>query len=230
MTSPPAPERVAQRLKEQFAPAYLTLTSIIQGVALTALVVRVEALYPQFGAVDWVLAVTTFLVLVDIWHEYLMTVLAYVWTPTLLDTLIPFGFLAAELFLAHFVNDLRPWLLSSGLVALVGAGAWLQSQLRVRELASENREVHAILAGPRSSRGMLAAAVALLSLAGFGLYTLLGLGSAQLAVALIALAGTIAIIVSSIPMWNRILRFAHGEPVPSARRPRQRSRSTRSSR
>ena len=151
MTSPPAPERVAQRLKEQFAPAYLTLTSIIQGVALTALVVRVEALYPQFGAVDWVLAVTTFLVLVDIWHEYLMTVLAYVWTPTLLDTLIPFGFLAAELFLAHFVNDLRPWLLSCGLVALVGAGAWLQSQLRVRELASENREVHAILAGPRSS-------------------------------------------------------------------------------
>ena len=57
MTSPPAPERVAQRLKEQFAPAYLTLTSIIQGVALTALVVRVEALYPRFGAVDWVLAV-----------------------------------------------------------------------------------------------------------------------------------------------------------------------------
>ena len=225
MTSPPAPERVAQRLKEQFAPAYLTLTSIIQGVALTALVVRVEALYPQFGAVDWVLTVTTFLVLVDIWHEYLMTVLAYVWTPTLLDTLIPFGFLAAELFLAHFVNDLRPWLLSSGLVALIGAGAWLQSQLRVRELASENREVHAILAGPRSYRGMMAAVVALLSLAGFGLYTLLGLGSAQLAVALIALAGTIAIILSSIPMWNRILRFAHGEPVPSARHPRQRGQS-----
>ena len=109
MTLPPAPERVAQRLKEQFAPAYLTLTSIIQGVALTALLVRVEALYPRFGAVDWVLAVTTFLVLVDIWHEYLMTVLAYVWTPTLLDTLIPFGFLAAELFLAQFVDDLRPW-------------------------------------------------------------------------------------------------------------------------
>jgi len=225
MTSPPAPERVAQRLKEQFAPAYLTLTSIIQGVALTALVVRVEALYPQFGAVDWVLAVTTFLVLVDIWHEYLMTVLAYVWTPTLLDTLIPFGFLAAELLLAHFVNDLRPWLLCSGLVALVGAGAWLQSQLRVRELADENREVHAILAGPRSYRGMMAAAVALLSLAGFGLYTLLGLGSAELAVALIALAGTIAIIASSVPMWNRILRFAHGEPVPATRHPSQPGRS-----
>src|SRR5262249_36823102 len=122
--------------------------------------------------------------------------------------------------------DLRPWLLSSGLVALIGAGAWLQSQLRVRELASENREVHAILAGPRSYRGMMAAAVGLLSLAGFGLYTVLGLGSAQLAVALIVLAGTIAIIASSIPMWKRILRFAHGEAaVPSARHPWQRRKS-----
>jgi hypothetical protein len=66
---------------------------------------------------------------------------------------------------------------------------------------------------------MLAAAAALLSLAGFGLYTLLGLDGAQLAVALIALAGIIAIIASSIPMWNRILRFAHGEPVAPARHP-----------
>ena len=225
MTSPSGPERVSQRLKEQFAPAYLTLTSIIQGVALTALVVRVEALYPEFGVVDWVLAVATFLVMVDIWHEYLMTVLAYVWTPTLLDTLIPFGFLTTELFLAHFVDDLRPWLLCCGLVSLVGVGAWLQSQLRVRELADENREIYAILAGPRRYRGILGAALALLSLAGFGLYTLLGLGSAELAVALIALVGIIAVIASSIPMWNRIPRFAHGDTAPSARHPSQPGRS-----
>jgi hypothetical protein len=95
-------------------------------------------------------------------------------------------------------------------------GAWLQGQLRARELASENREIRAVLAGPHRYRGMLAAAAALLSLAGFGLYTVLGLDSAQLAVALIALAGIIAVIASSIPMWNRILRFAHGEPVAPA--------------
>jgi len=225
MSSPPAPERVSQRLKEQFAPAYLTLTSIIQGVALTALAVRVETLYPHFGVVEWVLAVATFLVLIDIWHEYLMTVLVYTWTPTLLDTLVPFGFLAAELFLAHFINDLRPWLLCYGLVALVGVGAWLQGQLRVRELADENRAIHAILATSHSYRGMLAVVVALLSFAGFGLYTVLGLGSAQLAVALAALAGAIAIIASSVPMSKRILRFAHGEPLAPARRARARGRS-----
>jgi hypothetical protein len=59
-------DKVAQRLKSQFAPAYLTLASIIQGVALTALVVRVEATYPGFNAVAWLLAVTTFLVILDI--------------------------------------------------------------------------------------------------------------------------------------------------------------------
>lgn len=34
----PAPEIVSQRLKSQFTPAYLTLTSIIQGVALLAII------------------------------------------------------------------------------------------------------------------------------------------------------------------------------------------------
>jgi hypothetical protein len=33
----PAPEIISQRLKDQLAPAYLTLTSIIQGVALAFL-------------------------------------------------------------------------------------------------------------------------------------------------------------------------------------------------
>jgi len=33
---------IGARLLAQFAPAYLTLTSIIQGVALSALVMRVE--------------------------------------------------------------------------------------------------------------------------------------------------------------------------------------------
>lgn len=44
----PAPEIISQRLKGQLTPAYLTLTSIIQGVALAFLAARVEATYAQF--------------------------------------------------------------------------------------------------------------------------------------------------------------------------------------
>ena len=61
MDMKPAPEPVSQRLKGQFAPAYLTLTSIIQGVALSTLAVRVEGNYLQFDVTDWLLTVATFI-------------------------------------------------------------------------------------------------------------------------------------------------------------------------
>jgi len=40
---------------------YLTLMSLIQGVALLALAGRVAATYPHFAAADWPVVVTTFL-------------------------------------------------------------------------------------------------------------------------------------------------------------------------
>jgi hypothetical protein len=43
MDSLPGSTSVGERLKAQYAPAYLKLTSIIQGAAITTLVARVEA-------------------------------------------------------------------------------------------------------------------------------------------------------------------------------------------
>jgi hypothetical protein len=43
---------VGARLLSQFAPAYLTLTSIIQGGALSTLVIRIEANADHFGPVN----------------------------------------------------------------------------------------------------------------------------------------------------------------------------------
>lgn len=88
-------EVISERIKSQFAPMYLALGSIVQGGVLTTLVARVEGTYGSFTAVDWILTATTFIALVAIWHGYLLRVLAYVWLPTYLDSLIPFGFLVA---------------------------------------------------------------------------------------------------------------------------------------
>jgi hypothetical protein len=38
------------------------------------------------------------------------------------------------------------------------------------------------------------------------------MGSAQLAVAVTGLVGVVAIIASSVPMWNQILRYARATP------------------
>jgi hypothetical protein len=171
--------------------------------------------------VEWLLAVATFLVCVDIWHEYLMTVLSHVWLPGLLDSLVPFAFLVTELLMVHFVGeDLRGWLLGYGLVALVGVAAWAQRNLRIRQFADEERDLPLALATRHWYRGALAVAVTAFGLLGWLLYDPLGLESAQLAVATAALVGVVAIIASSVPMWNQILRYARGEPAGSDPGPR----------
>jgi hypothetical protein len=211
-------DTVAERLKSQFAPAYLTLASIIQGVALSTLVVRVEATYPGFDAVAWLLTITTFLVILDIWHEYLMMVLAYVWLPTLLDSIVPFAFVAAELFLTHFVyGNMRGWLLAYAGCYLVGIAAWFLQNVQVRKLAEENRNVHEQLAPYDRFRGVLVLILAVLSLLTSALYNVLRLEQVQLFVALVAFVGSIIFIGSSIPFWNKFINYALGKRVTGQR-------------
>lgn len=111
-----APNAIAKRIMDRFATAYLTLASIIQGVALTTLVSRVEGAYSGFALADWVLSVATILAILAIlavWQEYLMQVLAYVWLPTFLDSLVPFGFVVVELPMGHLVDyNERAWLVA----------------------------------------------------------------------------------------------------------------------
>jgi hypothetical protein len=227
MQTPPGPERVSRRLREQFAPAYLAISGLVQVLVLDALITKVEGGYPEYGAVEWLAVIATFLVCVDIWHEYLMTVLSHVWLPGLLDSLVPFAFLAAELFMVHFVGeDLRGWLLGYGLVALLGVAAWAQRNVRIRQFADEERDLPLALSTGHWSRAALAVAVTLFGLLGWLLYEPLGLESAELAVAIAGLAGVVAIIGSSVPMWNQILRYARGEPTADP--PDRASRAERS--
>ncbi len=203
MDMKPAPEIVSQRLKSQFAPAYLTLTSIIQGVALAVLAARVEATYAQFDATDWLLTIATFLAFVTLWHEYLMQALAFVWLPTLLDS---------ELFAAHFVyHGLRNWLLALCFSFIVGGAALLLTLTQSRLLREENRDIVRALKPQRRLRAALTAVIIVVSLCAWALYDVLRLGQVQFVVALVALVGIIVFLGSSVPYWNRILAYSRGE-------------------
>jgi hypothetical protein len=59
-------EAVGARIRGQFAPAYLTLTSIIRWVAPTTLVGRVEATYALFDKAGWLLPAATLLTFLTI--------------------------------------------------------------------------------------------------------------------------------------------------------------------
>jgi hypothetical protein len=209
MDMKPAPERISQRLKDQFAPAYLTLTSIIQGVALSVLAARVESTYTQFDATNWLLAIASFLGVLALWQEYLMQVLEFVWVPTLLDSLVPFAFLAGELFTAHFVyGSLRAWLLAFGLTYVVGMAASLLATTQARSLSEENRDIMRVLVLHRRLRTTLLLVIIVLFLGASALYDLLHLGQIQFVVALLALVAIILFICSSVPQWQRVLDYA----------------------
>ena len=208
----PAPEIVAERLKSQYAPAYLTLTSIIQGTALAVLAGRVEATSAQFDATDWLLSIATFLAFVTLWHQYLMQVLAFVWMPTLLDSLVPFAFLAGELFMAHFVyHGLRGWLLTLGLLLVVGIAAQLTTFTQARQLSEENRDMVYAVRFHSRLRATLSAFIIVVSLGAWALYDVLGLGHVSFVIALVAVAGIIVFLGSSIPYWNQVLAYSRGE-------------------
>jgi hypothetical protein len=205
------PEQVSQRLKDQFTPAYLTLTSIIQGVALSALVVRVESQYPQFTATDWLLVIATFMAILAVWNEYVMMVLAFVWVPTLLDSLVPFAFLAGELFATYFAyHDLRLWLLTAALLFLVGGAAQVVTSVQSRRFATENRDISRILAPAGRMRTGFLLVFIVLGLGAWALYDVTRLEQAQTIVAGLALLAIIVFIGSAVPYWNRVLLYSQG--------------------
>ncbi len=211
----PAPDVVAQRLKSQFAPAYLTLTSIIQGVALAVLAAKVEASYTQFDATDWLLTAATFLMFAILWHEYLMQALAFVWIPTLLDSLIPFAFLASELLEAHFVyHNLRNWLLMLGIGFIIGGVAQFMTFTQARLLSEENRDIVRALTNQGRIRAALSIAIIVISLCVWAFYDVLRLGREPFVVALTTLIEIIIFLASSVPYWNQVLAYTRGEYKP----------------
>jgi hypothetical protein len=206
------PESVAVRLREQFAPSYLTLTSIIQGVALSALVIRVESIGELLDLSGWLLVATTLLSLLLIWHEYLMQALAYVWMPTLLDSVLPFAFLIAELFLTHFVyGNQRAWLLAAAVAYTVGLAANVLTRTQTDRDRRQNAGVVEAQRDYAPVRLALAIAAIAILLAAWAFYDLLGLNHVPVFVS----AGTVLIVLISIagtvPYWQRVLTYARRE-------------------
>lgn len=202
------PTSVAARLREQFAPAYLTLTSIIQGVALSTLVIRVEGLSEHFTLANWLLATATLLAFLLVWHEYLMQALAYVWMPTLVDSAVPFAFLVAELFLAHFVyGNERTWLLVAGLAFGLAIVAWGTAHAHTQE----NAGVLTAVAGLSPTRVLPSIICIVLFLGIWALYDVLHLGQVSGLVAAVAVVAIAGVIATTVPYWNRVLAYARRE-------------------
>ena len=127
---------VQQKLKDQFSSVYLTLLSVIQGVALADLALVVGTNSQQFTLTQWVLVLVAFGSVITTWHQYTMHIISLDWIPDVRDALIPFVLGALELFFNHLIPlSLGGWLFIGALFSGWGALATWHTQRRAGQEA-----------------------------------------------------------------------------------------------
>lgn len=122
-------------LRESFAPSYLTLISIIEGVLLGLMfeLVAEGHLRLQLDDPAVLLVFNNIIMIVLVWNEYRMGSSMFRWVPSLLDAVIPFmvGGLQAALILT--ISYPRAWLASLGTFYLAAVIAYRNMYRRSAE-------------------------------------------------------------------------------------------------
>ncbi len=78
---------VRGNIGNSFSSMFLTLLSIIQGLALAVLASSVQE---RLDTLNWIMFLTTFLMIVGVWHAYYWLAAIARWTPLIYDSLLMF--------------------------------------------------------------------------------------------------------------------------------------------
>jgi len=217
---PSAPSgRPALLLSELYAPftsMYLTLTSIIQGVALAYLVVVVDDESHSFGVANWILVTTVFLVIAAAWHEYMTAVTVFAWIPHLRDSLIPFLLGGAELILIRSLKaeaELEWFFLAMTLTVLMTFVAFLNMYVSA---AAEPERNGWLLVETRFYKSLTFIFVGSAAIC-FLLFSLVesrvASSSLDLGLAVASLAFVVAFLVRSSLYWHRVVELARRDAI-----------------
>ena len=122
--------RLHRQLRGSFATTYLTLLSIIQGVALADLAVVVGGGYEHLTAAQWLMVAMNFFTIVSVWNHFMADSISMEWIPSFSDAVLPFSFGGVELLLNHaLVIGLALWLAGmAAAAALEAIGTWFISR------------------------------------------------------------------------------------------------------
>ncbi len=121
-----------EQLQGSFATIYLTMLSIIQGVALADLANVVAGNFGGFTIVNWLLVVAEFWLILEVWTHFMTDATSKGWIPGYVDSVLFFGLGGGELFLNHAIAlGLKVWLF--GMVGAAAAGLPILLFIRWRE-------------------------------------------------------------------------------------------------
>lgn len=122
------------RLLSLHESSYLSLMSIVQGVVLGFLAFRVTSSLASFGLIAWILVLTTFLLVILTWNEYVIGIASFDWAPTLIDSMIPFLLCGTQIWLAATISDdPRQWFLGFAAFSCIASLAFLNMYWRASQ-------------------------------------------------------------------------------------------------
>ena len=216
---------IQYRLKDSFAPTYLTVLSVIQGVALADLASVVAAGHREFNVLHWLLVVISFGLLIAVWNLYTIHSMIWDWIPDIRDAIIPFFLGAIELTLNHMITQsLDAWLFVGALLGIMASLAVWHARWRASK-EEENAELLDLLG--RSHRSVLfyvlGASVFVLMLA---VASHVGnfeendgvqgwRGVFMLSLVLLAAGCLCGAVFFSIRYWNRVVEYARLGSIPA---------------
>jgi hypothetical protein len=208
---------IHHKLKDSLSPVYLTLLSVIQGVALADLALVVAANYQQFTLIHWLLVLFNFGVLIGIWNHYMMYNKLWDWIPDLRDACIPFVVGVLELVLNHTISlSLSAWLFTFALLYMMGALAIWHVRWRAGKEA-ENARLLSLFRRQHRLFGLSALGISALYLllavisrvesleAGNGVQEVRGL--LVLGIALLVAGGLSGFVLLSIGYWRMVVTY-----------------------
>jgi len=134
---------VRRQAIRNFSSFYLTLISIIQSLALTSLLADVghpaQPFAEPFSVAAWTQALTIGLLIVYVWHEYVVGLVTLRWVISIVDSMIPMCFGATEFLMIKSLNS-SGWFLWTGVFLGIGVLAYLNMYWRASE-EGRNRDV-----------------------------------------------------------------------------------------
>ena len=186
------------RLMRSHETSYLTLLSIVQGVAIGFLGASMPS---RHATVEWLLFLATFAFLILVWAEYNMGVACLSWIPTFRDVLIPFALGVTEIFMSRLLGQPRYWFFWAAVFCLIGYLAFLNMHTRAKRYP-ENSEVLSMLGWWKAAGEYFCIASAAIFFA-LALLNRRELLSAAVPVVIAALFA-----VRTQCSWRRIVRYA----------------------
>lgn len=215
---PASPDRFVQRAENTFGTVYLTLISIVQGVALGFLAQATAGSYDTLGIDRIGRTVGAILIIIAVWQEYMVKATAFSWVPTILDTIFPFLLGVGEFLLAAAIlKPLAHYLLLVCVFYGVGAFACLNYYVQAgRSTSQVSRDSRLVISVHYRTQYKIAAGGFVYALS---LWVIIASSHATGWHGLIAWLSTlpaIAFAVSIIPRWNRPINQAQAQAETNA--------------